>query len=247
MHDELDCNRQFKFAEHDNGTTVCCYSVADSDTFNKSIAREGRGITFNSHGRIVGRPLHKFFNVGERAETKFDAIDWTTATRAMVKMDGSLIHTVCVPSGIWQHSLKSKKSYTSEVAIKAGEWMDQYSNYRVFCDWCVERDLTAIFEWTAPDSRIVVFYEQPKLALLHVRYNLSGRYKSQYELEALAAQFDLELVQMDEEILELCHTDPSQLLNLTQTREGMEGWVIQFDDGEMVKLKTKWYLDRHGA
>ena len=32
---------------------------------------------------------------------------------------------------------------------------------------------------------------------------------------------------------------------LAKTVQGIEGWVIQFGDGDMVKLKTDWYLSLH--
>jgi kynurenine formamidase len=43
------------------------------------------------------------------------------------------------------------------------------------------------------------------------------------------------------------HELGNHLLELAQTVEGIEGWVVQFEDGDMVKLKTKWYMDRHHA
>jgi hypothetical protein len=34
---------------------------------------------------------------------------------------------------------------------------------------------------------------------------------------------------------------------LAETVEGIEGWIFQFENGEMVKVKTKWYIERHHA
>ena len=38
--------------------------------------------------------------------------------------------------------------------------------------------ITPIFEFIAPDNRIVISYEEPKLILLALRNNLSGMYYS---------------------------------------------------------------------
>ena len=32
---------------------------------------------------------------------------------------------------------------------------------------------------------------------------------------------------------------------LQLTKEGVEGWIVQTDDGDMWKVKTKWYCDLH--
>jgi hypothetical protein len=45
--------------------------------------------------------------------------------------------------------------------------------------------------------------------------------------------------------------DPAQVLKavleLQETVTDIEGWIFQFEDGQMVKVKTKWYMERHRA
>ena len=36
-----------------------------------------------------------------------------------------------------------------------------------------------------------------------------------------------------------------ELLDRVMTEEGREGFVVEFADGQMVKIKTSWYLARH--
>jgi RNA ligase len=38
-----------------------------------------------------------------------------------------------------------------------------------------------------------------------------------------------------------------KMLDAAKTQEGIEGWVVQFKNGDMVKVKTEWYLRRHRA
>jgi RNA ligase len=55
------------------------------------------------------------------------------------------------------------------------------------------------------------------------------------------------LVKDDESIQDLIANNPKSWVEIAQAIEGVEGWVIQFNNGDMVKLKTKWYLERHRA
>ena len=71
---------------------VINYHVNLEDTFPEideqdpipAVRRECRGIMFNTHsGRIIRRPFHKFFNLGERLETTrpLFKMDWETYPR----------------------------------------------------------------------------------------------------------------------------------------------------------------------
>ena len=39
--------------------------------------------------------------------------------------------------------------------------------------------------------------------------------------------------------------DINEMLEVAKTRQGVEGWVVQFENGDMVKIKTDWYLKLH--
>lgn len=56
----LDTKEEIRLSENQNGTKTVCYMVSDNDTFNSPEAKECRGITFDSTGKIICRPLHKF-------------------------------------------------------------------------------------------------------------------------------------------------------------------------------------------
>ncbi len=229
-----------------------CYMIAAENTFDTPEALECRGIVFdNLSGTVASRPLHKFFNVGERNSTRVENIDWSKAVRVMDKRDGSLIHTVISGDGI---RLKSKKTYESGVALAANSWIRHPSNSNVlaFCIKIASLDKTGIFEWTAPDARIVLLYTIPVLVLLHVRDNVTGEYMSVEDLHTWASQYDVLVVDEVSEFYEytLSHTavfNAKKMLEAAKTREGVEGWVVQFENGDMVKVKTDWYLKRHRA
>lgn len=234
---------EIKFNVQPNGLTVGCYMVSMPTTFDSPEARECRGIVFNVDGKVASRPLHKFHNVGEKEHTRIENIVWNEATRIMTKRDGSMIHTV--RTGADEFVLKSKKSFTSDVAIAATNLMvDSLPNYIDFCTSVINQNCTAIFEYTSPRARIVLYYPEDELVLLHVRHNETGKYISAAELQCWASRFQVKVVTEDEALLTQLRADPLKLMEET---ESVEGWVIQFANGDMVKLKTKWYLERHRA
>jgi len=247
---------EIRFMDQDNDTVICSYIVSCDGTFDEMYSREARGIVFDKTGKVISRSLHKFFNLNQNPEVQFDKIDWSKVTRVMDKRDGSMICSVAVknPDPIWparfNFDLKSKKSYVSDVAIQAKSFMilTEYTaqRYGDLCNWCVDNDVTAIFEWTSPVARIVCSYSQDSLSLLHVRNNVTGEYFTESEVNALADKFNVPKVADGyENVLEAIKNNTVQ--NLIDTTEGVEGWVIQFKNGDMIKIKTKWYMDRHRA
>ena len=243
-----------------NGTVSFCYMISDEHTFNDAWSRECRGIVFDkSLGKVVGRPLHKFFNVNEREETRAENLDWSKVVRVMDKRDGSMIHSVWTMDGI---RLKSKKTFDSDVAKAAEDWMHSEPDLKVwrFLNSVTARNATAIFEWTAPDARIVLFYPEAELRLLHVRNNETGEYLDAEVMKAWAGEFGVKCVDEVDEFFDVMDLykdgvwvgsvralDWKEMLEAAKTREGVEGWVVQFQNGDMVKLKTDWYLKRHRA
>lgn len=253
---------EMRVADIGHGMTSVCYMISAEGTFDNEWLRECRGIVFDKQiGTVVGRPLHKFFNLNEREESRADRIRWFDVVRVMDKRDGSMIHTVALDSG--EMKLKSKKSFESDVAIAAQRLYDSKQNYVDFGRFLNGENLTAIFEYTAPDARIVLFYPEPELKLLHVRNNGTGRYMTPDELKWCHQSFGIPLVDEVDEFFELVPSPPgmetqggppciwefnvNKMLEVAKTREGVEGWIVQFSDGNMVKVKTEWYLKRHRA
>ena len=250
--------------------TSFCYMIAADNTFDNAWARECRGIVFDRFGKVCSRPLHKFFNVNEREETRVENLDWSNVVRVMEKRDGSMIHTVKVrlrshpgTEPAYDIKLKSKKSFESDVARAALNWMYyedarqaikcpphaliRQKTIRGLMKRVVELDATAIFEWTAPDARIVLLYPEPELRLLHIRDNENGNYWSSTALRELATEYNVGVVEETNEFWGATFSPEDgryfkidAMLEAAKTREGVEGWVIQFDNGEMVKLKTDW-------
>jgi RNA ligase len=168
-----------------------------------------------------------------------------------VLVHNSMIHTVIADNGTVK--MKSKKTFSSDVAQAAEKFVSENSTtLGQFINAVANRNWTAVFEWTAPDARIVLLYMKPELQLLHLRDNESGQYIDHDEMKKLAANFNVKCVDEVEDFWELSSSESSvfnaeKMLDAAKTQEGIEGWVVQFKNGDMVKVKTEWYLRRHRA
>lgn len=175
----IDARSEFIVAEREFGTVIN-YMVSYTDTFDMTgsedlsgaIRRECRGLKFYPDGTIAARTFHKFFNMGEREETQPHLIDFSRDHTIMEKRDGSMLHPMKVNKDIrWM----TKMGITS-VSEQAEEFINKNSKYQNFANWCIENQLTPIFEWTSPNNKIVIGYEIDELVLLAVRKNVTGEY-----------------------------------------------------------------------
>lgn len=231
---------------------VASAMIGNPELYDSGWARECRGNVFGPHGLIVSRTLHKFFNVNERWDTQAGGIAWNDVVRVMQKRDGSMIHTVQMPESDSllgrAFDIKSKKSFTSDVANKARAFLSTKQNIIALCEHVVSCGATAIMEYTAPSSRIVIGYANEKLTLLHVRSNITGEYWTEAELLALGSVFSVEVVTSYRKLCQqlAAEAKPFDVLRkLSKTVVEDEGWVVQLKNGEMYKVKTDWYMERH--
>lgn len=217
--------------------TIVCYMIADEDTFDSEWSRECRGVTFHK-GRVVSRPFEKFFNYKENASVNEETLKNKVVLYSMDKLDGSMISFVNINN---KFVPKTKKSFTSDVAIKAGKFLNNGYNEHVirFLKYIESHNATAIFEYTAPSNRIVLEYKTEQLTLLAVRQNVTGEYLNMYDVanETFGIPVVGYTMYPSHKIAKI-HED-------TVHKTDIEGYVIQFEDGVKVKVKTQWYLDLH--
>lgn len=245
----IEGNPQIRVKTEDNGMTVVCYMLQDEDTFSgvaEEYARECRGITFGHDHKIAARCLTKFFNIGEREDTQPHNLQWAKVVRIMDKRDGSMVTPVWVDGRV---KFKTKKSFSTKEADLA----DVLASCSVRYNWIKKVLLdgfTPTFEVTSPRFPIVLKYDTDELTLLHIRENISGRYLTEREIAGFTPPFPVVENLIDQfygEGLPAKLVSWDKLKAAAETREGIEGWIIQFDGGEMVKLKTQWYVDLHHA
>lgn len=237
----VSSKQEIRFFKHSNNITIGCYMFMDSKTFDTPEALECRGIAFDQNGKVVSRPLHKFFNMDEKESLTKDKLLLRQDIAAIYeKIDGSMIATAWIDN---QLVLRSKKAFDSDVVNLANHYLAQAENQLVkeFATVVARSGLTAIFELTHPDARIVVAAEKPLLRLLHVRNNENGQYvllDKNHEIHALIKKYQIQMVeQYSLSLVEVLNS----LENMTQK----EGYVVQFTNGDMVKIKCPWYLRLH--
>jgi len=198
---------------------------------------------------FVSLPVEKFFNLYENPFTM--DLDLSEMKYAMLKADGSLISTYmhnacwfnCTPgdAGVVLR-LKTKGSLESDQAIAAMEWLDRPEN-KSFKNELIgaERlNCTVNMEWCAPDNRIVIGYEEPHLVVLNVRSRETGEYVDYADIDA---EHFPEILFHWVEFEEV--DDKVKFINQIPGLQDIEGYVIQLNSGQHVKIKTTWYLALH--
>jgi RNA ligase len=246
-----------EFVIADKGSyTVINYNVMMADTFpdvqiaynplegvamnsrTNMLRRECRGIIFESKtGDIIRRPFHKFFNVNEREETQDHRIDLSRPHAILEKLDGSMIAPFIVNGQmIW-----GTKMGATDVAKHVEEFVKNNPQYSEF-QYLIGSDFTPIFEWCSRKQRIVLDYNEDQLILTALRDMKTGQYMSYDSLVSIANSLGVPVVRQFEP-----QTDMKAFLDYVAGLEDLEGFVVRFDDGHMVKLKCHWYLQIHRA
>jgi len=251
---------EFVVAEKE-GYTVINYNVMMADTFpdvivdadpydqasgvfeqrdyNAALRRECRGIIFDSAtGDIIRRPFHKFFNVNEREETQDRVVDLSRPHAILEKLDGSMIAPFVVDGQmIW-----GTKMGATDVAKPVEEYVKNNPNYRQFAEYVIERGYTPIFEWCSRKQRIVLDYKEDQLILTAIRHNNRGEYLDRAGMINTADLFFIPFVRSFAP-----RSNMKAFLEYVRDLEDLEGFVVRFYDGHMLKLKCHWYLQIHRA
>lgn len=252
----------------DRGThTVVNYVVVKEDTFpplnvaggsakmraertlHHQIRRECRGLIFDKEGRIIRRPLHKFFNINEREETLARNVDLSRPHVILEKLDGSSISPFAINT--MRHDVKiiyGTRMGETEIGDQAGDFAAMNPEYGRLFTYCYLHQKTPIFEWCSRQQRIVIDHPEDRLVLLAIRDNITGEYVSYEKLKTFEQEFGIPVVG----VVGVAHNgstdnlvDIVRALPMDQYGEGI---VIRFeDDGEMMKLKLDDYCVIHRA
>jgi len=225
-----------------NGQKVCQYTylLASYKDFKNPVedsdleAFELRGLTFVEEAPGKWKRnlfLHKFFNINETQETLESKLKNKKIKKLTYKEDGSAITFIKIGDKIYG---KTKFSFQSDQAIQATKIYHTDKKIKKIVDECIERDLAPLFEFVSPENKIVLPYEEERLILLQVRDNKTGEY---LDIDKLFPEAD--------KVKNLEIRPIEDLIEETKTLEGLEGYVVTFEDGMMLKLKTAWYLKIH--
>lgn len=230
---------------------VFSYRLASFSDFSRPFALETRGSMFieKKNGfELISRPMNKFFNAYENPFTMFKDSEYPVSdiAFAMIKLDGSVINSYMIDSELY---LKSHTSTKSEQAVIANEMI---GNDSTLYDAALEAeidDYTVSFEYTSPQNRIVVPYQDSRLTVLNLRHRKTGELLIGDKLkEVYPVLYDYSVFKNSENSI-----DPSFPMRETfsacvdaiRQMVGIEGFVVIFKDGTMCKVKTDWYCSLH--
>lgn len=180
--------------------------------------RACRGLIADGNDRIVARPFEKFFNIEEHSHLPDEPF------KVFEKMDGSLGIVYWVGG---EPCVATRGSFVSCQAIAATRMLrEQYDPSQLNPDW------TYLVEIIYPDNRIVVDYSGEKsLTLLACIHTASG--------EEMIGIPDVGLPK----VRQYDGLDIAAIRSVND--ENREGFVIRFDGGLRVKVKTEWYKRLH--
>jgi RNA ligase len=239
--------QEFRVMEKD-WYTVINYMVSLDETFslvrershyNMKMRRECRGLIFDTEtGKLLSRPYHKFFNVGEREETAINKVNLYEPHVVLEKLDGSMIRPIPTKEGF---RLATKAGVT-DVAMNAEVFIADKPNYRQFILEMIDNRRTPIFEWCSRKNRVVVDYPEDQLILTGIRDTETGAYVTYYKMVAMAKHDSIPVVKA---VDGLAVQDINLFVEQVREWDDGEGVVLRFDTGHMVKVKSADYVLRH--
>jgi len=143
-------------------------------------------------------------------------------------------------NGIWTWGSKAGVTFlTSQIE----EFVKDHPQYANFADWNIKSGYTPIFEWCSRKNRIVIDHPKDRLVLIAVRNNKTGEYVSYSDMKFIADLNKIDIVKQYEGTV----ANMQQLYETVKNMSGIEGFVIRFADGHMVKMKCDEYCIYHKA
>jgi RNA ligase len=206
---------------------------------------EMRGLTFvfNEDGSLFNRYvlLEKFFNLNQVPDSLYSVVKNYKIKFVNNKEDGSIASFVKLPNG--KVIGKSKMGFDNDQADGINRVYKTNKEVKSLVDWSLDNNIVPVFEYVAPNNRIVLRYPSEELILLRLRDNVSGKHID--IRDHLDKVRTIRVAPFEDEIKDL-----DQLIELTATQVDKEGSIVTCED-EMgrdffFKIKTPWYCERHG-
>lgn len=216
------------------------YNQIESPMFEPCV-EDCRGLVVREDDptQIVCMGYRKFWNLGEKYA---DVIDWQTA-RIMEKLDGSLM-TLYAHEGRWCVASSGHPTAGGNFGDEAGTFADAFWStwhalgYRLPD---IDRGFYYAFEFCAPNNRIVVRYDRPRLVLHGARSADDLTERGHAWLTSEGAAHGWEVVKAwpaasaSQAVADAAATDPMAL----------EGFVVVDAAFRRVKIKNPRYVEIH--
>lgn len=231
---------------------IFSYRLASYSDFLEPNALECRGSMFkiDDAGNLVSwaaRTPMKFFNAYENPFTMFDkSTPSTEIAVVMDKLDGSIISTFMDVDYVVR--TKSHSSLNSDHAINSTRMLlnDQDLYNEIY--YAESMGYTVNMEYTSPEFRIVLPYQEDNLTVLNLRNRMTGELLVGHRLKEFSPYLYSRSV--FHKYGEIDSTFPMKetlydSIEATRSMTDIEGFVLILKDGRMCKIKTDWYCSLH--
>jgi len=197
-----------------------------------------RGVTFvfNKDGSLWKRflMLPKFFNINQVESTQYSNIKDKIIRNISIKEDGSLIAFMMLPNG--ELFSKTIGSFTSEQSDLAYKYLYRSQEKVEFVKMALNSGYTPLFEYVSRLNRIVINYLNEDLKFLGLRDNFTGEWIPSNDL----INIPFNIPKTEDKNISI-----DNLIERAKIERDKEGWVVMFEDGQLVKIKTSYYLEAH--
>lgn len=201
-----------------------------------------RGLVVDLKYKLFFHPFDKFFNMEEESETKYDVLIKKQSAVTLEKLDG----TMCT---IFWHP-----EYKEWISSTRSEFVNQYSEWALSefkkndGDPKVAKQFTMVFEIISSQFRNVIDYRKKEykegIYILAIRNNTNDFLYPASMIPAVTYEDPFIYNFRTPQIYPFKNLDEVIAKNDTLSFDD-EGFVLWFEDGTLVKIKSKEYLKAH--
>lgn len=209
--------------------------------FRDPEVRNSRGLTLNQDGEIVTIGFEKFFNYKQLEEYEqyddnfkdtYSRVAPKDTYKVWEKLDGTFIALGLDGDRFVSATSSSTKTDFSK---NAQDYFESLSTADALKTYMKENNLSLFFEYTSPRNQIVIPYQKEKYTLIGARHNdIEETRILRLDLE----QFGIQAVKPQEMTLD-------ELIDYQRTNETTEGFVVENQEGKLIKFKTDYWFEQH--
>lgn len=211
---------------------LAIFTYTDKCTYERAwdeLTSNSRGHIYHVRtGECAAWAFPKFFNLGENEEALFEKFDWSLPYEVYEKMDGWL-GVLYRNGGLFK--VASRGSFHSEGAVWGTSELQKWNLS------CLPDEVTLLFEIIHPKHRIILDYEGREMLVVLAAFDRrTGKEFARARVEEWATRIGLPIVKRHEGL------DIQGILRIQKEEKWREGFVVRFEDGRRLKVKTEWYL-----
>lgn len=219
------------------------YRLDVFQSFNQCGARNFRGTTFDIESKeLLALPFYKFFNYNQSEFTLDKIVKTWKIKNIYEKVDGSLIFFYKVNGKLVARTQRRCNNIQSNEAMKI---VNQNNDIKKWIEDTIENGYTPLFELLSNmDPHIVYYNNIDTICLLRIRNRSDGTlYMADLDILPL---YESSLISVfpiyNDKLITINDIINDCKENIFERNELREGYVVLFENGELVKFKRPQYL-----